>query len=74
MSKHPGAQAVYEGLLRVLKLIHEVGGIEDGHIGALDSATADKIDDEIKDMLDLFVGWCRPELSLLSMIDSEKTT
>lgn len=68
--KHPGAQAVYDGLLRVHRLIHLVGGTEGGHIGPLDSATADKIDDEIGDMLDLFVGWCRPDLSLQHLVDN----
>ena len=70
--KHPGAQAVYEGLLRTHKLIHEVGGIAGGHIGPLDSETADKIDDDLADMLDLFAGWCRPDLSLESMVDAHK--
>lgn len=74
MTKHPGAQIVYEGLLRVHKLLHEAGGIEGGHIGPLDSATADKIDDDVMDMLDLFAGWCRPEISLQHMIDGEKST
>lgn len=69
MSKHPGAQIVYESLLGIRKLMHEKGGIEGGHVGALDAETADKIDDDIADMLDLFAGWCRPEISLEKMVD-----
>jgi hypothetical protein len=67
---HPGAQAVYETLLKV----H--GWVSDRRQDEMHDGTPripEWIDDDIMDALDCFAGWCSQEYSLQHMVDSSKS-